>query len=100
MDKLIYLRFSVLKLSNLGMCKTSLDKLQPNFGRKIIHLHNMGFESFVVSTETQNIICELKIFEDIFDFSNLDENHETFSVKSKKIVGEYKLEVPKNICID
>ena len=38
--------------------------------------------------------------EDIFDFSNLDENHELFSEKNKKRVGFFKIETPKSIWID
>ena len=33
--------------------------------------------------------------EDIFDFSNLDGNHEIFS--NKKVIGKFKLETPKKI---
>ena len=49
---------------------------------------------------TENIIDDLKNSEDIFDFSNLDENHELFSEKNKKVVGIFKLETAKNIWID
>ena len=38
--------------------------------------------------------------EDIFDFSNLDENHELFSNKKKKVIGKFKIETPKNDWID
>ena len=38
--------------------------------------------------------------EDVFDFSNLYENHEKFCNKNKKIIGEFKIETPKNIWID
>ena len=39
-------------------------------------------------------------FEDIFDFSNLDKNHELFSNKNKKVIGKFKIETPKKIWID
>ena len=32
--------------------------------------------------------------------SNLDENHELFSNKNKKVIGKVKIETPKNIWID
>ena len=54
----------------------------------------------ILSTKTENIIKDLKNSEDIFDFSNLDENHEQFSEKNKKVVGKFKIETPKNIWID
>ena len=38
--------------------------------------------------------------EDIFDFSNIDENHEIFNNKNKKVIGKLNIETPKNICID
>ena len=42
----------------------------------------------------------MKIVEDIFDFSNLDKNHELFSNKNKKVIGKFKIETPKSIWID
>ena len=38
----------------------------------------------MLSMKTQSIINGLKNSEDIFDFSNLDENHELYSDKNKK----------------
>ena len=54
----------------------------------------------ILSIRLQNIIKDLKNLEDIFDFSNLDENHELFSNKNKKIIGKFKIETPKNVFID
>ena len=54
----------------------------------------------ILSMKTKHIIKDLKNLEDIFDFSNLDENHELFSEKNKKLIGKFKNECPKNICID
>ena len=50
--------------------------------------------------KTENLNEDLKNLKEIFDFSNLDENHEIFSNRNKKIVGKFKLETPKNIWID
>ena len=100
MDKPIYLGFSVLKLSKLHMYETYYDKLQPYFGQENIQLHYMDCDSFVLSIETQNIINDLKNLENLFDFSNLNKNHELFSNKNKKVVGKFKIEAPKNIWID
>ena len=60
----------------------------------------MDCDSFVLSVNTKDIIKDLKNLEDIFDFSNLDENHELFSNKNKKVIGKFKIETPKNIWID
>ena len=99
MDKPIYLGFSVLELSKLLMYETYYDKLQPYFGQEIIKLHYMDCDSFVLSIETQNIINNLKNLEDLFDFSNLNKNHELFSNK-KKVVGKFKIKTPENFWID
>ena len=54
----------------------------------------------ILSMKTENIIKDLKNLENIFDFSNLDENHELFSNKNEKVIGKFKIETPKNIWID
>ena len=100
MDKPIYLGFTVLELSKLIMYETSYDILQPYFGQENIQLHYMDCDSFILSIETENIINDLKNLEDLFDFSNLDKNHELFSNKNKKVVGKFKIETPENIWID
>ena len=38
-----------------------------------------------------------KNLEDIFDFSNLDELHELCSNENRKVIGDFKVETPKNI---
>ena len=43
----------------------------------------MDCDSSVLSIETQNINNNLKNLEDLFDFSNLNKNHELFSNKKK-----------------
>ena len=54
----------------------------------------------ILSIKTKDIIEDLKNLENIFDFSNLDKNHELFSNKNKKVIGNFKIETPKNIWID
>ena len=100
MDKPIYLGFAVLELSKLHMFETYYDILQPYFGEKNLHLHYMDTDSFILSVTTKDITIDLKNLEDTFDFSNLDQNHETFSNKNKKVIGKFKIETPKNIWID
>ena len=60
----------------------------------------MDTDSYVLSVNTKDITRDLKNLEVIFDFSNLDENHELFSNKNKKAIGIFKIETPKNIWID
>ena len=54
----------------------------------------------ILCLNTKDIINDLKKLEDLFDFSNLDENHELFSNKNKKVIGKFKIEAPKIIWID
>ena len=100
MDKRIYLGFTVLELSKLLMYETFYNKLQPYFGQENIQLHYMDTDSFILSVNTKDIIKDLKNLEYIFDFSNLDKNHELFSNKNKKVIGKFKIETPKNIWMD
>ena len=39
----------------------------------------MDTDSFVLSVNTKDIFKDLKNLENVFDFNNLDENHELFS---------------------
>ena len=41
----------------------------------------------------------MKNLEDTFDFSNLDENHESFSDENKKVIGKLEIKTPKNFWI-
>ena len=84
MDKAIYVGFSILELSKLHMYETYYDTLQPYFGQEYLQLHYVDTDGVILSMKTQNIIKDLKKLEDIFDFSNLDENHELFSNENKK----------------
>ena len=63
------------------MYETYYDKLQPYFGQENIQLHYVDTDAFVLSVNTNDIIRVLKKVEDIFDFSNLHENHIFFSLK-------------------
>ena len=76
------------------MYETYYDKLQPYFRPENIQLHYMDSDSFVL----KDIIKDLKNLEDMFDFGNLDKNHEFFSNKNKKLIGFFKIETPtKNL---
>ena len=99
-DKPIYLGFSVLKLSKLLMYETHYDKLQPYFKQENFQLHYMDTVSFVLSVNTEDIIKDLENLENLFDFSNLNENLDLFSNKNKKVIGKFQIETPKNIWID
>ena len=100
MDKAIYVTFPILELTKLHMYETYYDTLQPYFGQENLQLHYVDTDGMFLSMKTKDIIKDLKNLEDIFDFSNLDENHELFGNKNNKILGKFKIETPKNIWRD
>ena len=100
MGKPIYLGFAILEMSNFLMYETTYVELQPQFGKKKMQVHYMDTDSFRLSVKTKDIIKDLKNLEDVFDFSNLDENHDLFSNRYKKWIAYSKIETPKNIWID
>ena len=100
MDKPIYLGFAILDLSKLHIYETYFDTLQSDFGQENIQLHYMDCDSFILSIKSENIIKDLKNLNNIFDCSNIDENHELYSEKNTKVLGKFKKETPKNIFID
>ena len=83
MNKPFYMGFSVLELSMVLLYETYFDKLQPYFKQQNIQLHCMDTDSFVSSVNTKDVIKDLKSVEDLSDFSNLNENHELFSIKKQ-----------------
>ena len=61
----------------------------------------MDTDSFILSVNT--MIKYYQRFEkirNIFDFSNLNKNHELFSNKNEKVIGKFKVETSKSIWID
>ena len=83
-------------MNELHKYETYYDKLQPCFGQENVQFYYVDTDSFVLKINTKDIIKYLKNLDDIFDFFNLDENHELFSNKNKKINGKCKIETPKN----
>ena len=73
---------------------------KPYFVQENLQLHYIDTDGMILSMKTKNIIKDLKNLENIFDFSNLNENHELFSKKNKKVIGKFKIETPNNVWID
>ena len=69
----------------------------PILDKKILNYTILILIFFVLSLNTIDIIKDSKNFEDIFDFSYLDEIHELFSNKKEKVFGKFKIETPKKI---
>ena len=92
----------VHKIKNHGKINDYVDDFETK-----THDFNCGFplivhnsDSFVIIVNTKDVIKDLKNLEAFFYFSNLDENHELFGNKSKKVIGKIKIETPKSIWID
>ena len=66
------------------MSESYYDKTQPYFGEKNIHCHYFDTDAFILSIISKDFIKDLKNLEDLFDFSNLNENLEIFLNKNKK----------------
>ena len=66
------------------MYETYYDTLQPYFGRQNLQLYYVDTDGVFLSMKTKDIIKDLKNLEDIFDFSNLDKNHELYNETNKK----------------
>ena len=100
MDTAIYVGFAILEMSKLHMYETYYDTLQHYFSQESLQLHYTDTDGMILSMITKDIIKNLKNLEDIFDFNNLDENHELFSEKNKKGMGKFEPETPRKIWID
>ena len=100
MDKPIYLGFAILELNKLLMYGRYYDKLQLCFRQEKFRLLYMDTDTFLFSVKTKDNIKDKILGRFIFDFSNLDKNHELYSNKNKRLIGFFKIETPKNIWID
>ena len=84
MDKPINLGFSVLEISKVLMYETYYDKLQPYFGEINLEPYSMDTDCFVVSINTNDVFKDLYNLKDSFNFSNLNKEHQVFSIDWKK----------------
>ena len=100
MDKPISVGFAILEFSNLHMYETKYDKLQPLFRQEKLQLQYIDTDGIVISFNAKDVVKDLKNLEDLFDFSNLIENHVLFKDKKKKLIGKLKIETPKINWID
>ena len=57
------------------MCATHFDKPQPYCGNKNLQLHYRDTDSFVLGLNTNDIVEDLRSFNELFDFSNLNKYH-------------------------
>ena len=82
------------------MYETHYYKSQPYFGEKIIQLHYMDTDSFLIKVNTKDIIKDLQNLDDLFDFSSLCENYDLFSNKNREVIVKFKTRTPENVWID
>ena len=69
------------------MYETWYDRFRPCFRHEKI-----DNDSFVLGVYTNDITKDLKKETDFIEFINLNEGHEIFSNKTKRIVGKVKIE--------
>ena len=85
LNKPIYVGFFVLELSKLRTYEiTYYDKSQPYFGQESRQCLYIDTDAFALSLNTINIIRHSKIIENLFDFSDSNENHELLTNKNRK----------------
>ena len=97
MSKPIYLGACILELSKLLMYETYYDKLQNYYGDKK-QLHYTDCDSFVMSVPADDIVKDLNEMQEtqkLYDFHNLDSNHELYDNRLEKVPGYMKIETPK-----
>ena len=100
MDKPIYDGFTILYMRNLHLYETWYDNLQPHFRQENLQIHYVDTDGMILSMRTKNIIKDFKNLEDVLDFSNLNGNHELYSNKNKKVIGNFEIETPENVWIN
>ena len=88
----------VHKIIDLGKCDENVYDIETECHFScgfplIVHIT----DSFVLSMNTKDIIGDLRNLEDLFDFSNINRDHEFFSNKNEKVIGSFKIETPENI---
>ena len=84
LDRPLYLGFAVLEVSKLLMYATFYDKLHLYFGKETFQILSIDTDSFSLSMNSSDFIKDLIKIEDLFDFRNLNDNHDFFSNKNKK----------------
>ena len=100
MDKPKSVGFALLELNKFYMYETYYDNLQPCFGQENFQSHYVDTDGNVISTNTEDIIKDLKYLEVLFEFSSLNKKNELFSFQKEKVIGKFILETPKNNWID
>ena len=70
------------------------------FGQENLQLLYIGTARFVIIVNTHDFIEDSKNFQELVDFSNLNENHELFRKENKKDIRNFKIGTPKKIWID
>ena len=81
------------------MYETYFDALQLYFGQQNLPRY-IDTDAFVLSIVSKDSFKDLQNLNESFDSSNLKEDHELFSNKSKQVVGKFKIETPENVFID
>ena len=68
-DKPKHIGFTIHESSKLKMYKTYYKKLQAHFGNNL-HIYHMDTDSLVISFDTDDLVTDLKNFQDKYDMSD------------------------------
>ena len=82
------------------MYESNYDKLQSYLRLENVQCQYIDTNAFVLSIISEDIIKDLENFEDLFDFSNLNDNHEILGNIKKKVFEKFKIETSKKITTD
>lgn len=102
-NKPIYVGFTILEMAKLTMLEFYYDTIIKYYGPERLRLLYTDTDSFVLSIKLRQIGEDWRIeasekLGNFFDFSNLPENHPSFSVANKGVLMKFKDEAAgKNI---
>ncbi|XP_015795454.1 uncharacterized protein LOC107371803 [Tetranychus urticae] len=92
MDKAIVSGFTVLELSKLHVYKLYYGRFKKYYGDKVQLVYS-DTDSFLLEIKSNNIITDMKQFNDIMDFGDLPNDHPLYSSENKKKIGCLKDEM-------
>ena len=84
MEKSNYLEFAVIEANRMLMYETYYDALQTYFGQENLQCFYIDTGAFVLYMNSCNFIKSLQNFNDLFDLSNLNKNHDIYTIENEK----------------
>jgi len=91
LNKPIAVRFAILELSKLIMCKFYYEYLKPKYGNRCRLLFT-DTDSLGCEIQTQDLYQDMAQNIDLFDTSNFDPSHPLYSTHNHRVLGKMKSE--------